>query len=96
MSLFLSAWEPSFFYPLLLLEQFADAPKERCAEDAEHGRPYDVGDAEGSGDGGDAEDEEEGPWASAEVVLGLDDDGVEDADDEEGGEGDDDTCEIHI
>lgn len=87
--------KPPFLHPLLLLKQLADAPKRGGSNDADNGRHHGVLNADGADDAGNADQREHPPWSGAEIVFRLDDDGVEDADNQEGAYGDSYSCEVH-
>ena len=87
--------EPSFFYAFFLGEKLADAPKGRCSKDTDYGRKDGILDKQSPHDADDADGQICCPGLCAPVVFCLDDDGMPDADGQEGGQGDDDSCEIH-
>lgn len=75
--------EPAFPYTFFLLEYLLDAPEGGEGEDTQQRREQDVVQTEGSCHAGNAQQQENPPAAGTPIVLGLDDNGVEDADDEE-------------
>ena len=81
--------EPAFLDAFFLLEDFFDGPEGGEGEYAQEGGYQDVFGAEGGGCCADAQQEENPPAAGAPIVFCLDDDGVEEADDEEGADADD-------
>ena len=75
--------KPSLTHPFALLEDLEDAPQARKTGDAEDGTPEEVGNQQGSRQKKDAGEEEHPPAAGAEIILPLDDDGMEQTDDKE-------------
>lgn len=86
--------EPAFAHTLLLLEDFLDGPEGGEGEDAKKGGYEDVFRAEGGDDTADAQQQEEPPAPRTPIVFGLHDDGVEQADDEEGADADEKTRQM--
>lgn len=85
--------KPSLAHALPLFKHLKDAPERREGNHAEDDAAIEIGDKEGEGTGDDAGNEERPPAAHAEIILALDDKGMEETYDEEGHETCDDTCE---
>ena len=87
--------EPATKHPLALAEEFTDAPKCRSSEYAAYGREDGVLDEKGGNNSSYSNDKEEPPQPRTRIILGLDDNGVEQPYYTKCGNGDDDTCEIY-
>ena len=86
--------KPAFGHALALFEQFADRPQRRGAPHGQQRRPEDVPHGDRTGDGGNSHHEEQPPDFHPEIVFALGDHRVKDADDQKGGDADDDSGEV--
>lgn len=86
--------EPSFVHPLALFDQLEDGPKAAEAHYAEQYAPH-AGGEQRACNAPQSHQQEYPPRACAQVVLGLDDQRMEDADGEESGCADKYTGEVH-
>lgn len=80
--------KPAFLDALFLFEHFLDGPEGGEGEDAEQRGYQNVVHADGGNDACHAQQEEYPPAACAPIILGLDHDGVEEADDQKGADAD--------
>ena len=87
--------KPAFADAVVLLVQFQDAPEAGEGDDTEDDAQVLIGDEEGGHKGGNAGQQERWPALTTEVVFGLDDQGMEHADAEEGGKADEETVPVH-
>ena len=76
--------KPSAAHALALLKELLDAPEARKPDDGKHAAPEMAPDAERGNDAPDAKHQEDPPRACAEMILGLNHDGVEHTYDYEG------------
>ena len=76
--------KPALDDALALLKDFDDAPKARKTDNGQDGTIEDALDVQRTDDGSNAGHQKRPPRARAEIVLSLDDNRMENADDEEG------------
>ena len=76
--------EPPLLDASGLLLQLADAPKQGKAHDSQDGGEQGMLHEQGGGAEGEATRQENRPYPVGKVILALDDDGMKDADDDEG------------
>ena len=88
--------EPATLHTLVLLEKFKDAPQERATDHARYRTDNLIIDKQWWTDERKAQNQKHPPNLHTEMILGFDDDGMENADNDESGNGDDESDEIHI
>ena len=87
--------KPTLAYALLLLKEFFDTPEGGESEYTYEAAHQYVFYKQGTYGATDADEEENPPRASAEIVFRFDDNGVKQADAEEGGNANEETFVIH-
>ena len=86
--------EPAFQYPFALVEHFEYPPKGRERYDTENNTQVHVFHIKGQTGTQDSRHEESPPASGSEIVFALGDHRVKDADDQKGGDADDDSGEV--
>ena len=87
--------KPSLLDALFLFEELLDGPERRETDDAAEGAPKEARDEERRHGASYAKEQEHPPRAGAEIIMRLDDDGVEDADDHKSGHAEQESFVVH-
>lgn len=87
--------EPPFLHTRLLLKYLEDTPEARTADDTQDGTQDGIGNQQTASNKEDSKQGKHPPTASTKVILTLDDNGMERADNQKGGRSQYNTRIIH-